>query len=272
MASSQIHIVHIVESFGGGCLTVLSALTHELHNDFRHTVIYSIRAETPTNIKELFGDKVDLIHLEMRFFKNISLLFSSISYIKNFLIHQSSPIIVHCHSSIAGVIGRLAAWQRENSLNESEAVELLNLETNRRRTVQAEEGFYIRALGFMGTDFIYGEARKEDVAKSITGSFVFPMGYVAIQDENGVKIREFSYEQQGKYAVDISIENNRTILDCVAKDEAQGYTEALPELITKNASISVIDYDAGTGVGELLTLNDCSHLDGLAGGKRGRYC
>ena len=88
--------------------------------------------------------------------------------------------------------GRLAAWQRENSLNESEAVELLNLETNRRRTVQAEEGFYIRALGFMGTDFIYGEARKEDVAKSITGSFVFPMGYVAIQDENGVKIREFS--------------------------------------------------------------------------------
>lgn len=111
MASSQIHIVHIVESFGGGCLTVLSALTHELHNDFRHTVIYSIRAETPTNIKELFGDKVDLIHLEMRFFKNISLLFSSISYIKNFLIHQSSPIIVHCHSSIAGVIGRLAAWQ-----------------------------------------------------------------------------------------------------------------------------------------------------------------
>lgn len=132
--------------------------------------------------------------------------------------------------------GRLAAWQRENSLNESEAVELLNLETNRRRTVQAEEGFYIRALGFMGTDFIYGEARKEDVAKSITGSFVFPMGYVAIQDENGVKIREFSYEQQGKYAVDISIENNRTILDCVAKDEAQGYTEALPELITKNTA------------------------------------
>ena len=132
--------------------------------------------------------------------------------------------------------GRLAAWQRENSLNESEAVELLNLETNRRRTVQAEEGFYIRALGFMGTDFIYGEARKEDVAKSITGSFVFPMGYVAIQDENGVKIREFSYEKQGKYAVDISIENNRTILDCVAKDEAQGYTEALPELITKNTA------------------------------------
>ena len=48
--------------------------------------------------------------------------------------------------------------------------------------------------------------------------------------------------------------------------------EEKPELITKNASISVIDYDAGTGMGELLTLNDCSHLDGLAAGKSNRYC
>ena len=48
--------------------------------------------------------------------------------------------------------------------------------------------------------------------------------------------------------------------------------EEKPELITKNASISVIDYDAGTGMGELLTLNDCSHLDGMAAGKSNRYC
>ena len=135
--------------------------------------------------------------------------------------------------------GCLVAWQRENSLNESKAVEILNLETGRRRTVQAEEGFYIRALGFMGTDFIYGEARKEDITKSITGSYVFPMGYVAIQDENGVKIREFSYEQQGKYTVDITMEDNRTILNCVSKDEALGYVEALPEIITKNTAETV---------------------------------
>lgn len=48
--------------------------------------------------------------------------------------------------------------------------------------------------------------------------------------------------------------------------------EEKPELITKNASISVVDYDAGTGMGTLITLNDCSHLDGLAAGKSNRYC
>lgn len=128
--------------------------------------------------------------------------------------------------------GHLIAWQREKSLNESEAVEILNLETNRKRTVEAEEGFRIRALGFMGTDFIYGEARKEDITKSITGSTIFPMGYVAIQGENGNEISEFAYEQQGKYVVDISIESNRISLDCVSKDGDGGYTETSPEPIT----------------------------------------
>lgn len=131
--------------------------------------------------------------------------------------------------------GHLIAWQRENSLNESDAVEILNLETNRKRTVEAEEGFHIRALGFMGTDFIYGEARKEDITKSITGSIIFPMGYVAIEGVNGNEISEFAYEQQGKYVVDISIENNRISLDCVVKDGNGGYTEAAPEPITHNA-------------------------------------
>lgn len=131
--------------------------------------------------------------------------------------------------------GHLIAWQRENSLNESDAVEILNLETNRKRTVEAEEGFHIRALGFMGTDFIYGEARKEDITKSITGSVIFPMGYVAIQGVNGNEISEFAYEQQGKYVVDISIENNRISLDCVMKDGNGGYIEAAPEPITHNA-------------------------------------
>ena len=109
-----------------------------------------------------------------------------------------------------------------------------SLETGVRRTVQAEEGFYIQALGFMGTDFIYGGARKEDIVKDITGNYIFPMGYVTIQGENGNVVREFPYEDQNKYIVSIAIENNRISLECIQKTEGGGYTEAVPEPITYN--------------------------------------
>lgn len=130
--------------------------------------------------------------------------------------------------------GKLLAWQREGNAYSSEAVEILNLETGKRRSIPAGDGCFIRALGFMGTDFIYGEARKEDVRKDITGKLLFPMGTIVIQDENGGVIREFSYEEQGKYVVSITIENNRISQECVAKSADGGYEEASPEPITNN--------------------------------------
>ena len=130
--------------------------------------------------------------------------------------------------------GHLVAWQGEKTLDRSEDVEVLNLETGSRRTVSAQGGFYIRALGFMGTDLIYGEARKEDIVKDITGKNVFPMGYVTIQDERGDTIREFPYEQQNKFVISIAIEDNRISLDCVQRTEDGNYIEANPEPITNN--------------------------------------
>ena len=105
--------------------------------------------------------------------------------------------------------------------------------------VKAKDGFYIRVLGFMGTDLIYGEARKEDIVKDVTGNYIFPMGQVTIQDERGNVIREFSYEEQNKYVVSIAIEDNRISLNCVQKAEDGGYTEATPEPITNNAAETV---------------------------------
>lgn len=135
--------------------------------------------------------------------------------------------------------GHLAAWQGEGSLNRSETIEILNLNTNRRRVIKAEDGFYIRGLGFMGTDFIYGEAAKEDIVRDITGGYLFPMGYVTIQDENGNEIRKFNYKEQGKYVISTVIEDNRISLDCVEKNAEGEYTETAPEPITNNTAETV---------------------------------
>ena len=146
--------------------------------------------------------------------------------------------------------GRWAAWHQENSLYESSAVSILNLETGAQRSVTAQEGYYIQALGFMGTDFIYGEARQSDVQRDIAGNTIFPMGRLVIQDEYGQEVRTFDYESQGKYVVSIEIEDNRISLNCVRKTAEGGYEEAEPEPITSRAvetveKISLETMDSG---------------------------
>ena len=132
--------------------------------------------------------------------------------------------------------GHLAAWHKENSLYASRNVAVLNLDTGKSREVQADEGYYIRALGFMGTDFIYGEARQSDVQKGLTGNELFPMGRIVIENEQGELVREFDYESQGKYVTDISIESNRISLNCVQRSADGSYVEADPEPITNKTT------------------------------------
>ncbi len=132
--------------------------------------------------------------------------------------------------------GHLAAWHKENSLYASESVAVLNLNTGESREIQAADGCYIRALGFMGTDFIYGEARQSDVQKGLTGNELFPMGRIVIENEAGEIVREFDYESQGKYVTDISIESNRISLNCVQKNADGSYVEADPEPITNKTT------------------------------------
>lgn len=44
------------------------------------------------------------------------------------------------------------------------------------------------------------------------------------------------------------------------------------EIIVRNASISVVEYDRETELGRLLILNDTAHLAALAGGNTNKYC
>ena len=136
--------------------------------------------------------------------------------------------------------GHLAAWHKENSLYASESVAVLNLNTGESREIQARDGYYIRALGFMGTDFIYGEARQGDVQKGLTGNELFPMGRIFIENETGEIIREFDYESQGKYVTDISIESNRISMNCVQKNADGGYEAADPEPITNKTTETTV--------------------------------
>ncbi|WP_300773637.1 glycosyltransferase [uncultured Desulfovibrio sp.] len=101
------HILHIVESFGGGTLKALTVLTKTLDN-FQHSIIYSRCKETPRDFRHLFREDIQLVPLDIRRSRNPFRLLRSILALKGEM-ERLRPDVVHCHSSVAGILGRVAA-------------------------------------------------------------------------------------------------------------------------------------------------------------------
>ena len=86
-----------------------------------------------------------------------------------------------------------------DSLNE------LNLETGELITLDAPEGDYIKTLGFVGEDLVYGLAHSENCYTDSSGNEVFPMYKVSIADLNGETVR--NYQTDNIYITSVNIEN-----------------------------------------------------------------
>ncbi len=102
-------IVHVVESFGAGTLSMVSAIaSRQAQAGHSVTVIHSLREETPDNWRALFDSRIEFIQLPMgRAIKPAAdwhagrMLCAELRHI--------APDVVHLHSSKAGALGRIAS-------------------------------------------------------------------------------------------------------------------------------------------------------------------
>lgn len=143
-----------------------------------------------------------------------------------------------------------AAWLNEGNLNHGTAVHVQNLETGTSFEVTAEAGEYIKPLGFMENDFIYGTAKQSDVVRDVAGNEIFPMYRVCILDTEGSSheiLKE--YQKAGYYVtgieiVDYTIYLNRSMYNGTA------YVDADEDTIMNR------DADAGSAVETALTVTE----------------
>lgn len=97
-------IIHLIESAATGTLSIANMAANEqvkVHDVF---VVYSRRPDTPTNIESLFQPAINLIQEDLSASNFPFSVFTLRKHLKQF-----KPDVVHCHSSFAGFIGRLAA-------------------------------------------------------------------------------------------------------------------------------------------------------------------
>ncbi|SFN84017.1 Glycosyltransferase involved in cell wall bisynthesis [Formivibrio citricus] len=102
-------IVHVVESFGAGTLSMVSAIANrQAQVGQAVTVIHSLREETPANWRALFDARIEFIQLPM-----VRAIKPGADWHAGRMLTQElrriRPDVVHLHSSKAGALGRLTS-------------------------------------------------------------------------------------------------------------------------------------------------------------------
>jgi len=130
---------------------------------------------------------------------------------------------------------RMIVWQVGNDRNASQKLVLLNLNSGKETEIEAGRGKYIKPLGFMNEDLIYGTANASDITRDTFGAIIFPMYHVCIQDENGTVLKDYS--KSGIYVTDAVIEESQINLHRVRKEEGiTAYTEIAEDQILNDVA------------------------------------
>lgn len=127
------------------------------------------------------------------------------------------------------------AWQEGGKLYESKSVNLMDLKTGEKKEIHAAEGDYVRTLGFVGADLVYGLAREGDLWVENGRVRDLPMYALEIMNQ-GMEV-ETRYEKAGYYISGVSVEESRIHLNRVSKLSEQSYSAAQEDTIVCNVGM-----------------------------------
>lgn len=94
--------------------------------------------------------------------------------------------------------GGFIAWQNSSNPRKAVKITVLNLETEKRRTIKVKKGQCLTLLGGLQGKLIYGLMKKGDIAEASDGTIVTPMYELRIAGPKGKTVKKY---QTGKYYV-----------------------------------------------------------------------
>lgn len=128
--------------------------------------------------------------------------------------------------------GSRIAWQEGGSRFGSPTVNLLDLETGDKREIRGEAGEFVRVLGFVDQDLVYGVAGEDD-SWIINGRVEdLPMRYLRIINEQMEE--ETRYEREGYYIAGVEAEGSRVHLNRMSKTGPGRYVAVMADTIVCN--------------------------------------
>ncbi len=207
----KLHIAHVIEPMEHGVFIWVVDMANRLVEDgYRVTVLHSIRKETPENWRELFDDRVELIHVQMT--RSISLVQDSRALIKlTRELHRIKPDIIHTHSSKGGFLARVSGFLlRKNNrlLYTSHAIHYPLIKQPVKRMVYK----VLEHVGYWlgGTIVACGKEEYDIILKEIT----FGNTKRLIRISNGIDLKQITPK-------DYSTRNKKIIVGVVGRISLQ---------------------------------------------------
>lgn len=140
--------------------------------------------------------------------------------------------------------GSKMAWLEGGDAYHSQTLHVMDFDTAQKQDVAAPEGDYVRALGFVGSDLIYGFGHESDLWMVNGNVKEFPMYAMYIAD-NEMNIQS-EYKKPGIYISDVTAEEGRIHLKRMVKLGDNQYSYQDEDTIVCNQKV---DEDPFEGLG-----------------------
>jgi flagellar basal body-associated protein FliL len=142
----------------------------------------------------------------------------------NFIINDDNNIVV---------------WHENSSIYGAESLRVIDAASGGDYNIACDSADYIRAIGFIGNDMVYGFARRSDVYVDEYGNTVFPMYKIVVDIYDSDEVVE--YNKDNVYVSDVTINGNMIMLERMTKDEAGLFQE-----MSSDQLINKVDEDVAT--------------------------
>ena len=108
--------------------------------------------------------------------------------------------------------GNYLAWQADGEVHSATTLSLKDLRSGEVHNIFAPGETFIRPLGFINDDLIYGFLREGDLGRDTSGAVILPAYRIEIMDSYGEVVKNY---RDGALIESIEIEDNQIILNRV---------------------------------------------------------
>lgn len=155
--------------------------------------------------------------------------------------HMIVADMLHDGTYAVSADGSRIAWQENGRKMNAELLHLMNLDSGEKHEIRAKDGEYVRTLGFVGGDLVYGIADASDLWLENGRAKGLPMRAVKIINDDLQE--ETSYEKYGYLISDVRVEESRIHLKRVVRGGSGQFAEAQEDTIVCNAELGTKPLD-----------------------------